>query len=500
MLTILHNFIGGFSTLSLEVVLMVCLGVVVGIIFGALPGLTATTAISVFLPVTFYMSPVTAIGFLIGLYVGGIYGGSVTAILINTPGTPASAATALDGYKMAQQGKAKKALQAALYGSTFGGLLSTIILVFVAQIIANVAVNFATAEYFWLGIFGLTIVASLSGKNMVKGLVAACIGLFLGFIGMDPVNGAVRFTFGNITLLKGVQLVPACIGFFAMSEVLTQIDRSRKDEKQDAGAAIGPKLSAKEFFSHWKLLLKSSLIGTGVGAIPATGSTVAAFLAYNSAKNSSKSPETFGEGNLEGVLAAESSNNAVTGGALIPLLTLGIPGDTSTAVMLGALMIQGLTPGPMLFQNQGDKVYGIFITVMIANIAMLLIGKLSVGAYQNVVRIPRRILQPIVFGLCIIGTYAINTEPFDVLIMFIFGFLGYIMQKLGFPVTPTILALILGSMTEKYLRTGLMVNEGSFIKMMSGRWIAFFFVALTIFSILYSVARETDLLKKLKKK
>jgi len=472
------------------------IGVIVGIVFGALPGLNAVTAVSVFLPVTFFMPPVPSIAFLLGLYVGGIYGGSVTAILINTPGTPAAAATVLDGYQMTKQGKSRKALDMALWASVYGGIFSCLVLMVGAPALASIAIKFGPAEYFTLGVFGMTIVASLTSGNLAKGLAAACIGLFLSFVGLDPVLGTTRLTFGTTELLSGINTVPACIGIFAMTEVLLQSEKILKQDKSQMAVTAGPKLTIKEFLKHWVSIIRGGVIGTIVGAIPATGTATAAFLSYNEAKRTSKNRDKFGQGEIEGVAAAEASNNAVTGGAMIPLLTLGVPGDPTTAVILGALMVQGLTPGPTLFTREAPTMNALFISLIICNVILLIVGIFGNRFYQNIIKIPKRFLQPIIFSLCIIGTFAINNSNIDVLIMFLLGVLGYIMTKFKFPTTPIILSMILGGMTENYLRLGLTVSRGNYWGYLTQKPIAVFFMLLAIFSVLFAVWRETEGLRK----
>lgn len=491
-------FSQGFGMISWLSCGLSVVGVIVGIIFGALPGLNAVTGVSVFLPVTFFLPPVPSIAFLMGLYVGGIYGGSITAILINTPGTPAAAATVLDGYQLTLQGKSRKALDTALYASVFGGIVSCIILTFCAPALASVAIKFGPAEYFTLGVFGMTIVATLTTGNLVKGLASACIGLFLSFIGLDPVLGTTRLTFGKTELLGGISTVPACIGIFAMTEVLLQAERLMKEGKSDMAMTAGPKLTWREFKSCLFSIARGSILGTIVGAIPATGTATAAFVSYNEAKRTSKNHENFGKGEIEGVAASESSNNAVTGGAFIPLLTLGVPGDPTTAVMLGALMVQGLTPGPSLFTREAPTMNALFISLLICNVIMLIVGIVGNRFYQNIIKIPKRILQPIIFSLCIIGTFAISNSSTDVLIMFILGILGYLMTKFGFPTTPIILSMILGNMTENYLRLGLTVCRGNYWKYLTNKPIAVFFMILTVLSLAFAAYREIETQKKRK--
>ena len=491
---VLNNLSLGLTQISWESLLFVVIGVVIGIVFGAMPGLTATTGVTVFLPVTFFMESSVAIAFLLGIYCGGIYGGSITAILINTPGTPSAACTTLDGYQMAKKGDARKALQMALYASVFGGLFSDIVLLISAPQIAKFAINFSAAEYFSLGVFGLTIVASLSSGNLTKGFAACCLGLFISFVGMDKVNSAARFTFGTISMMQGIDTVPCCIGFFALAELIRQAEESISNPIRSGDihfeSTAGKNITRKEWNKSWPTILKGSVIGTVIGAIPATGPAIAAFASYNTASHSSYAKDEFGTGAIDGVAAAESANNAVTGGALIPLLTLGIPGDVVTAVLLSALTIQGITAGPSLFAKQAPVVYGIFITCFICNIVMCIIGTLGINVYQHIMKVPNHFLQPLIFGLCVIGVYALQTRVYDVFLMMIFAVIGWLMDKFDFPVAPVILALILGSMVETYLRRMLTVARGSPLKYMLGRPISLVFWGLTIFAVAYTIIRD----------
>lgn len=485
------NIIQGVQmTATFDCIMMIAFGTLLGIIIGALPGLTATTGVSIFLPLTFYMEPVPALGFLAGIYCGGMYGGSITAILINTPGTPAGAATVLDGHPLALKGEAYKALQMALYASTIGGLISCFALTFISPLLASVALKFSYAEYFALGVFGLSIVAGLSNGNIFKGLLSCCIGLFVGCIGMDPMSGYPRLTFGFNSLLGGFELIPVLIGLFAMSELIQQCaDKiKRGNEKEEVLAVSGKGLTKSEWKRSLPAILKGSVIGTFVGAVPATGGGTAAFLSYGEARRASKSPSTFGKGNIEGVAASESANNGATGGTFIPMLCLGIPGDSVTAVMMGALIIQGLTPGPSLFVEHADTVNGIYVGLFIANLFMLLFGLIGLRWFYKVCMIPKEILQPIIFGLCCIGSYAANSSLFDVGCMFVFGVLGYLLLRGGLPMAPVLLGLILGDITESNLRRGMLANGGSFLEFVN-RPICLTILAFTVFSLAFTIYR-----------
>lgn len=487
----LHNLIAGFAfSAEIDCYLMAAFGVFLGIIIGALPGLTATTGVSIFLPLTFYMETVPAFGFLLGIYCGGTYGGSITAILINTPGTPNAAATAIEGYPLSKKGQALKALELALYASFIGGIISCICLIFISPIMATFAMKFGPAEYFALGVFGISIVASLASGNMVKGLISACFGLTLAMIGLDPINGATRLTFGTTSMQAGITTIPALIALFAVGELLVQGEGVYEKVTLEQQQIRGEHLRLKELLCYWKIMIESSLIGCFIGAVPGTGGGIAAFLSYNTAQKQSKHKEAFGHGTLEGIAASEAGNNGVTGATLIPLLTLGIPGDAVTAVLMGALMIQGLTPGPLLFETDGDTIFGIFALLIICNVFMLLLGKLGLPIFSRVTDIPASSLQPIVLALCCIGTYASSTRQYELIVMLVIGFIAYVMKKLNMPTAPALLALILGSTVESNLRRGLVAKRGDLIAMFSGRPIAIVIVIITVLMLAYSVYDE----------
>ncbi|MGD9156121.1 MAG: tripartite tricarboxylate transporter permease, partial [Bacillota bacterium] len=431
-------------------------------IFGALPGLTATMGVALFLPLTFGMNPITGILMLLGIYCGGIYGGSITAILIKTPGTPASAATILDGYTMAQKGHGGKALQMALVASTIAGIFSALMLLFIAPQLARAALKFGPPEYFALAIFGLSIISSVCGNNVFKGMIAGILGMFVSMIGLDPIGGIPRLTFGYDYLAGGINLIPALIGLFAISEIFHKVS-DQENKIEEATEFIHENLTLKEIFAHLKTILKSSAIGTFIGSIPGTGAAIASFLSYNEAKRVSKTPEKFGTGHLDGVAASEAGNNGVTGATLIPLLTLGIPGDTVTAILLGALMMQGLTPGPQLFKEHGTVVYTIMVGLICVNIFMYLQAKYFIKGFVRITQVPIRFLIPVLIILCVTGAYAVNNTLFDVKIMLAFGVVGYLLSRVDFPVTPMLLAIILGPMAEISIRQSMILSEGSYL-------------------------------------
>lgn len=440
------------------------IGTGLGIIFGSLPGLTAAMGVALLIPLSFGMPTVEAFSMLLGMYCGAIYGGCISAILVGTPGTVAAAATILEGPKLTAKGQSLKALDMATWASFLGGTFSGVALVACAPLLAIAAMSFGSPEYFALSIFALTVVATFSSGNMVKGIASAFAGLFISTIGIDPISGDFRNTFNLPNLFNGVSLVPALVGLFAVSQVLLSLEDIFKGQCSIVkyGELSKKGLTFKELWKHKINLLRSSILGTIIGIIPATGASAACFIAYGEAKRYSKTPEEFGKGTLEGIAATESSNNAVTGGALIPMMVLGVPGDVLTAILLGALMIQGLAPGPLLFTEHSEIVSGIFASFFVAQVIMLILGLIAVRIAGKIVNVPTPILLPIVLTLCTIGSYATNNTTFDLWIMAFFGFLGYLMIKGDFPQPPMLLAIIIGPIAESNFRRTLSISRNDF--------------------------------------
>ncbi len=451
----------GFSKVMLNPLNMgfVFIGVTAGIIVGALPGLTATMGVALLIPFTFGLEPIQGLVMLIGLFTGGVYGACVSSILIGIPGTPAGAATVLDGFMMTKKGLAGKAIGIAVFASFFGGTIGALIMTFCAPQIAKVALEFGPPEFFALAFFGLGVIITISGKSILKGLISGVFGLMLPLVGFDPISGASRFTFGSKELLGGITLIPALIGLFGYSQVFQSIEKFLVTPKIKTELKnILPSWS--EFKKVWKTMIKSSLIGVFIGAVPGTGTDVAAFVAYGEAKRSSKHPEKFGTGIIEGIAAPESSNNACVGGAMVPMLTLGIPGDAVTAVLMGALTIHNLQPGPMLFKDNPEIVYPIFAGVILSQFVMLIVGFGGAHLFARLINIDRRVLTPIIFLLCVIGSYSMRFSFFDVGVSLIIGILAYFMNYYGFPCSPILLAIILGPMVEQNLRRSLLISHG----------------------------------------
>lgn len=460
-------------------------GVASGICIGALPGLTATMGVALVLPLTFGMRVEAGMLLLLGTYVGAIYGGSISAILLKTPGTPASAATAIDGFEFSKRGESGRALGIATLSSVIGGLVSCVILILISPQLAKLALSFSSPEFFMLAVFGLTIISSISGKSLAKGLICGCIGLLAAMVGIDSITGFVRYDFGNINLLNGIAYIPAMIGLFAMSEVFNTVEEMRSPSK--ASQKLTRLLPTK---SDLKIILKtgsiSGIIGTMIGIVPGAGADIGAFVSYNEAKRFSKHPEKFGTGIPEAIAASEGGNNGVTGGALIPMLTLGIPGDATSAIMIGALTIQGLQPGPLLFKEHQDLMYIVFVGMIVANLLMGCLGFAGLRFFTKVLSIPKGILTPIICLLCIVGSYAINTNFFDVGVMLFFGILGYFMNKLDIPASPAVLGIILGPMAESHFRRALLMSQGSLWTFCQSP-ISVFFMFMSLLTLFYPI-------------
>ena len=447
-------------------ILYVFIGTFMGLIFGCLPGLTASMGIALLIPLTFTLDAVPAIGMMLGCYVGGMAGGAIAAILLNIPGTPSAVVTCLDGHPMAENGQANKALGWAVFSSGAGSLVSWAILVVAATSLAKLCTSFSAPEYASLALFGLTIIAAVSGKNLAKGLVAGCIGLAMSFVGVDPIWGELRFTFHNVNLMSGINLLPAMIGLYSIPQILQSVAEdgakaeARKIDDYSLKSFVPPLKEFKE--AKWNIV-RSSLIGTVIGIIPAAGANIAAFMAYDQAKRFSKDPDSFGKGNYNGIIASEASNNGVCGGALVPLMTLGIPGDAVTSVLLGGLMIQGLTPGSLLFTEHMDVVIGIFTTLLLATIFMVFIQLFAMRLFVRVLDVPTNYLNACLVVLSLVGSYALRNNIFDVGITIFLGFVGYVMAQAGFPTAPTVLGLVLGTMFEREVRMALRSSHGSWM-------------------------------------
>ena len=457
MLDTLSNAFVLFATWNNVLVLFI--GVIVGTFVGAIPGMTTPMAVALSLPFTFTMPPVTGILLLLGVYKGGIYGGSITAILINAPGTPAASCTALDVYPLAKRGEARRALDMALYASCVADFISNLSLILFAGVLASFALQFGPAEVFTLILFSLTIISGVSGDQLLKGFGSACLGLILATVGLDLIYGTNRFVFGEFNLMNGLSFIPVLIGLFALPEIIDYFMRTEAKHEQSPLAGAGATLA--DFMGSLKTIIRGSIIGVILGAIPGIGGAPSAFLSYSEARRNSKNKNNFGKGELEGVAAAEAGNNGVAGATLIPLLALGIPGDIITAIILGAFMIHGLRPGPLMFQENIDLIYALFIGIMLSSMYLLVVGKFSIRLISKIADVPHRILFPIVFVLCVFGAYAVNNSTFDVMVMMIMGLVGFAMLKLEIPAAPFLIAFILGPMLEDNFRQSLLISKGS---------------------------------------
>ncbi|MGH7223814.1 MAG: tripartite tricarboxylate transporter permease, partial [Gemmataceae bacterium] len=430
-------------------------GSIFGIIFGAIPGLTYSMALALVLPFTFGMAQVPSIGLLLGTYIGGMTGGSISAVLIGIPGTPSAAATVLDGHAMARKGKAGLALGSAVIAAGFGGLFSLVIMMVSVNLIARVAIAFGPAEIFALVVFGLSTICGLSERSLIRGLIAGVLGLMMMTIGQDQLTGVARLTFGSTTMLQGINMLVAMIGLFAVPQIInTLIDYKRGVTRPMSSAAVKAELpSLSLLWRSVSLMLRASGIGTIIGAIPGTGGPIAAFLAYDHARRFSRQPDEFGKGDVRGVLAPECANHAVTGGAMIPMIGLGIPGDPATAIILGGLLIHGLQPGPLLFSQHLGIIYTIYLEIVVGYLMVCAIQLYGIRLFVRTLMVPPHILAVGILVMCVIGSYAIRNSFFDVYTMLAIGLLGYGLQRVHIPVIPIILGLVLGTTMERELRT-----------------------------------------------
>ena len=476
------------TTLSL-----ILLGVVVGIIFGATPGLTAAMAVALFLPFSFGFQPVEGISLLLGLYVGGINGGLICSILLNIPGTPSSIATCFDGYPMAKRGEAGKALAIAIFVSLIGSVVSFVFLLFFSPIIARVALKFSPFEYFSVSVFSITLISSLTEKSVVKGLLSGLIGMAFAMVGAAPIDSYPRFTFGTDLLMAGFSLLPVLVGLYAITEVLASAE-NRQKISSDNVITSGFKRSLlgftmPEFIQQIPNITRSSLIGLGIGILPGIGSGTSNILAYIAAKRQSKHPEKFGTGCIDGLVAPETANSATLGGNFVPLLAIGIPGDVVTALVLGGMVLHQVMPGPMLFRTNGAFIYSVFTALMLSAIIMFIVENAGVRFFVRLLAIPKHILLTIIVVLCAVGAFATNNRAFDVYAMTFFGIVGFTLIKLKFPLPPIILGFILAPIIELNMRRGLMLSQGSYLPFITKPISAAFLIIATV-TFIYSIVRE----------
>ena len=458
----LTELLNGFAVALTWQNLLYCLiGVTVGQLVGVLPGIGPTTATALLIPLTYGMSPVSAIIMLSGIYYGGMYGGTITSVLINTPGEAASVITCLDGHEMAKQGRAGVALGIAAIGSFIGGVASIVGLVLIGPPLAEFALRFGPTEMFSLMLFGLTMVVGLMGASIVRGLVAMIIGLSLSVIGMDPVSGALRYTFGQPFLINGLDLVTIAMGLFGLSEIFLGMENLTAVGKPEKLSSLFP--TKDELRPTGGAILRGTGLGFLIGLIPGTNSAIPALLSYSLEKRLSKTPGKFGKGAIEGVAGPETANNSYCGGAMIPLLTLGIPSSPTIAILLGAFIMHGLTPGPILFQQNPTFVWGVIASMFVGNAMLLAMNLPLAGWWARIALVPAKLLYPIVLIISIIGAYTVSNDLWDVGVMLVFGVIGYVMKKIDIPMAPIVLTYVLGAMMEKALLQSVKMNNGSLI-------------------------------------
>lgn len=475
---------------TLQNLLFMNIGLFIGIIFGAIPGMNGNLAITVLLPFTFMLQPVPALLMLTSIFFGSNFGGSISAILINTPGTNAAAATLIDGYPLCRKGYPGKALSTALTASTIGGTISALWLLFFAPQIGKLAMHFGAPEYFALAIFGLSVIASVSGESIIKGIISGCFGILLASVGIDAVSGVTRFTFGNLQMYNGIKMLAVLLGVYAIAQMISRINGTENIKSSQLNTLDkNDKLTFKEFKSMFLTMFKSGNIGAFIGAIPGTGGAIASFIAYNEAKRCAKKGEKFGEGELKGIAAPEAANNGATAATLIPLLTLGIPGDVVAATLLGAFTMQGLVVGPKLFTNSGPVIYAILIGCLITQLFMFLQGKWLLKLFVKITHIPQDLLTALLVVICCTGAFCIANSVFDVYVLLVFGAVAYFMQKVGLPPVPIVLGMVLGPVAESNLRNALVLSNGSWTIFFK-RPICLLFIVLT-FVLIFLLKRNS---------
>ncbi|MBO4394239.1 MAG: tripartite tricarboxylate transporter permease [Spirochaetales bacterium] len=449
-----------FTPLNL---LLVVAGSTWGLVAGSLPGVSSSMAVILLLPFTYRLGIMSSIIMMIAVYVGGSAGGSVSAILMKTPGTPEAVATTFDGYPLAMQGKSGEALGLAITASSFGSIFSGICMMIFAPVLSAAALKFQSGEYFALALLGLSCVSSIGSKNQGKAIISALLGLLVACVGIDPISGVERYTFNQSALVSGVEYIPVIIGSFALAELFTRIKKYSPDAAVEEATKVSLKLlKFKELFKMWFTFIRSAIIGTMIGIMPAAGGTIASLVGYGAAVKSDKHPERFGTGAYEGIIAPEASNNAAVGGSMVPTLTLGIPGSATSAVIMTVLTIQGLTPGPLLIRNQPELLYGIFISIILASLLLFVVGRFITRQFARVLKLPYPLLATTISLLGVVGAFALRGSIFDLKVMLVFGVVGYLFNLFGYSAPAFVLALILGKLAETGLRQQTVINHGSF--------------------------------------
>lgn len=494
LVTFIQSFV---DLLSVNIILLMLASTALGVIIGALPGLTATMGIALLTGLTYNVPREYTFAILMGVYVGGIYGGSISAILLNIPGTASAAATALDGHQLALQGKAETAIKVTRLASIVGTLIGVLALALLAPPLTKVALEFQSAEFFMLALFGVLICGSVAAEDLsIKGWIGGLIGISIAFIRLDGVEGISRFTFGNPNLLSGISVIPAMIGFYAVPEVIKAFAENRKfqvSEAKDTDKTVKVNVF-KEVFSKMRIIIQSAMIGLGLGALPGVGEDVAAWVAYDTARKTSKNKDKYGTGLYEGAIAPEVGNNAAIGGATIPLLTLGVPGSPPAAVLLGALILHGIRPGPMINIESPGFISEMAALILLAVFALWIVGMLLAKPMSKILKVPTVYLMPIVAALSVIGAYAIGLSKFDLVMLFIFGIVGYFFMKMKYSPAPIVLGLILGNMIDIKFRTALSANNGNMMVFLTRPISLVFFVLIcfTIFNQIRSTIKGSD--------
>jgi putative tricarboxylic transport membrane protein len=481
-----HNLLLGFSVSLDPMNLFYCfVGILLGQVVGVLPGLGSAATIALLLPITYYIPPTSGIIMLAGIWYGSMYGGSITSILLRVPGEGTSVMTCLDGYEMARQGRAGPALGIAAFASFIAGTAGVVGLMFLAPPLAEFALAFGPPEYFALMVLGLTLVSHLASKSVPKALSMAVLGLLLGTVGIDPVRSTERFSFGSLTLQGGIELIPMVIGLFGMAEVFLMLERRMRleDVVQAPSGLLNLLPTRRDWRNSAGAISRGTFVGFLVGTLPGAGATISSFVAYSLEKRHSRQPERFGAGAIEGVAAPESANNSATAAGFIPLLTLGIPGNVVTALMLGAFLLHGITPGPTLLAQKPEMFWGVVTSMYVGNLLLLALNIPLIGLFTRITRVPPSILASLIILFCLAGAYSVNNNPIDILVMLAFGVVGYLMNKFGYDAAPLVLGFVLGPMLEIALRQSLILSEGSF-GMFFERPIAGLLLGLALFTVM----------------
>ena len=488
-------FTGFDAAFTLTNLAFIAAGIALGIIIGAIPGLGSVTALAVLIPITYYMSPLTAIAFLVGVNKGGTSGGAIPAILLNSPGTPEAAASALDGYPMAKRGEAQRAMKFALYASVTGDTISDVLLIILVVPFAAIALQFGPLEFTSVLLFAFVLLAGISGDSPIKGLISISLGVFLSTIGLDPIDSTARMTFDEVNLFDGFSIAALAIGSLALASIIEQIFDLRRSGYEKAVAIEGyrsetnTKLPMAEFFGYYKTIIRSALIGSGIGMLPGLGVTLAAFLSYGAAKKSSSDPSSYGKGNPDGIIATEAANSAVVGANLVPTLALGIPGNIAAALLISAFIIHGIVPGPFMMTMHGDLIYALFASMLMANGMHLVIGRVGIPVWAWVAKAAKPLILPSVLVLCIVGVYLPGQSMFDVGVMFAFAGIGLVMSRTGFSVVCLVIGFLLGGLFETSLRQSMLLYKSDWYAIIESP-IALVFLVLTLFMLVRSLLKE----------